>query len=633
MPDEAAQSLIYRFEGFSLDERKRVLVCESGEAVALTPKAFDTLACLVRNAGRIVEKDELMRVVWADTAVEESNLSQNVYTLRRVLGDARGEHRYIATVPGRGYQFVASVTQEPNASWTSAATVPSAERGIAKRLPSAGRDSRTRLLVVTFVTIAVVAAVVAFTAGRNTASIAPPPSIRSIAVLPFRPLVPHHRDEALQLGMTESLIGRLASVSELTVVPFSRVRRFSSGPADPLDAGRKLGVDGVLDSSVQRDGERIRIIARLLRVKDGKQLWLGQYDDDYSDIFAVQDSISRRIVTGLAVKFTKDEWARLGRRSTDDAEAYELYLKGRFFVSVAQPNRAVRMFEEATRRDPKFALAYAGLSDIYSRLPIAAEVPSSSVMPRAKEAAFRALDLDLELSEAHSALGWIHFYYDWQWQKSEQAFRRALAMNSSDFSARLGYSHLLSNTGRHEDALRQVDLALVADPESPIAEALKAQFLFHARRNGEAIQQAEKTLAANPNFWVALVQLGRSYAREGRVDAARQALEKARQTPGNTTPLAYLAVVAAASGRTADALAILGELEELAKSGRASTYNVAMVQQALGRQDEALALLERAFTEKDVRMVFLGVEPVWDSLRNHPSFAALVERMRLDGSR
>lgn len=448
-------------------------------------------------------------------------------------------------------------------------------------------------------------------------------------MLPFKPLVAENRDEALELGMADTLISRLGGIEELTVRPLNRVRRYGGPEQDPFTAGRELGVEAVLDGHIQRWGDRVRLSARLVNVGDEKQLWAGHFDEEFINIFSVQDSISEKVIRELALQLTGEERRRLTKRYTADAEAYELYLRGRFFISLAQPRRAIELFEQSTRLDPNFALAHAGLADIYSRLPIAADVPSREALPKAKEAALKALEIDDRLAEAYTALGWIGFYYEWDWESSEANHRRALEINPNDFSAHLGYAHLLSNTGRHDEALREVEQAIRLDPLSSLAGALKGQFLFHARRYPEAIEQLRQTLEINPAFWVALVQLGRSYVQVGRHQEAFEAFRKASESGGTTAPLSFTGYTYAASGLRVEAERTLLELRSPSEGTSVPPYNVALVYHGLGDTTEAMRWLEKADNERDVRMVFLGVDPLWDSLRSDPHFAGLLERMKL----
>lgn len=596
----------YEFGDYRLDLGRRLLLQRDGTPVPLTPKAFDTLLYLVEHHGAAVTKEELLSAVWPDTVVEESNLSQNIYTLRRALGEERGEHRYIATLPGRGYQFVAPVTV--SGGRPAVPTVPS---------------RRPLILVVSILLLAglTAAAVLLYRARTEP--------VESLAVLPFKPLAASHRDESLEMGMAETLISSLSGIRNLTVRPLGVVRAYSSLRQDPVAAGRELGVDAVLDGHIQRVGDRVRVTAHLFDAGEGEHLWTGQFDEKFTDIFSIQDAIARRVVAELAIELTGNDQQRLTRRSTGHARAYELYLKGRFFVSLAQPQRAIELFEEAVRLDPDFALAHAGLADIYSRLPIATGVPSKDTIRRAKASARRALEIDGALAEGLAAQGWIDFYYEWNWERSEEAFIRALPIDPDDFSANLGYAHLLSCLKRHGEAMDRVDRAIRVDPQSPIAHALKGQFLFHAGRYDEARSQLSSTLEAHPAFWIAHVVGARTSSKLGRYEEALAALAKATISDPTTTTLAATAVVHAEAGRQAAATAALRDLLTRGQVGPTSSYSIALAHQALGDTADAVRWLDRAWQEKDVRLVFLAVDPLWDSARNDTRFMALLERLSL----
>ncbi|MEJ7713595.1 MAG: tetratricopeptide repeat protein [Pyrinomonadaceae bacterium] len=451
-------------------------------------------------------------------------------------------------------------------------------------------------------------------------------------MLPFKPLVPESRDEALELGMADTLVNRLSNIREMVVSPISSVRRYGGLEQDPLAAGRELGVEAVLDGTIQRWGDRIRVTTRLLSVSDTKTLWVGQFDVNFTDIFEVQDSISKRVADELALRLTGEERELLSRRYTANVEAYELYLKGRFFwnqLRVESIMKAIGFFEEAIRKDPNYALAYAGLTDCYSRLPITSDVPSEEALPKAKAAALRALEIDGRLAEAHTALGWIKFFYDWDWEGSEIEHRRALEISPNHSGAHMGYGTLLSCLGRHEEALGEMDRALRLDPLSLIAGALKEQSLFLAQRYPQAIDQLHRTLELNPNFWVAQLQLGRSYERVGRYEEALEALRRARESGGTTEALSLSGYTYAVSGRREEAERTLRELRAISEQRYVPPYNVALVHYGLGNSDETLRWLERACEERDVHMVLLGVDPKWDALRDKPRFINLLARMKL----
>lgn len=615
-----AKPRIYEFGEFRLEFATRRLL-RAGEPVALTPKVFDTLAYLVEHRGAVLSKDDLLNALWPDVIVEENNLGQNISKLRSVLGEARGENRYIETVSGHGYRFVAAVREVADEG---------ADRTLTAK-PVLGASSGTSRYVRYAIVFGLVAGVVLVVWLRSRGSIgagrdAP---VSTVAVLPFKPLVLGSRNEALEIGMADSLITKLSNIRDLTVRPLGVVRRFSTPEQDPVSAGRDLGVEAVLDGHIHRSADRIRVTVRLLRVADQTQMWAGQFDEEFTNIFGVQDAISERVARALALELTGDERERVVRRHTADAHAYELYLRGRFFMDLAQPLRAIELFEAAVARDPGFAAAHAGLADIYSRIPIATDAPSREPMAKAKAAALKAVKIDDRLPEAYAALGWIDFYYEWNWTSSEANYQRALQLNPDDFSAHLGYAHLLSITSRHEQALQQVDRALATEPRSPIASTLKAQFFSNARRDGDAAEQLRSTLESHPTFWIALLHRARLYERDGRYEEALAAFSKAKESGGSWTAVALSGFTQAASGQRQAAERTLSEMRIAAERTYVPPYNFALVYQGLRDTDNALRWLERAYEDRDVRMVFLGVEPAWDSLREHPRFIGLLKRMNL----
>ena len=455
-----------------------------------------------------------MASLWPDAIVEENNLGQAISKLRHALGEVPGANTFIATIPGRGYRFVAEtrVVEERPIDAVAGDGVPATDKPALRAAELSGstgggegappvRRRLTRRAVVAVLLVALSVTLIYLALARRGARAAD--RVTSVAVLPFKPLVPQNRDEALEFGIADILIGRLATLNNVSVRSLGSVRRYADASVNPVDAGRELGVDAVLDGHIHRSEERIRITARLVRIADQRQLWSGQFDEDFRSVFDIQDSIARRVAEQLAPELDAGATQRMTKRDTSDPAAYESYLRGRFFMSLAQPLNAIRMFEEAVGRDPRFAAAYAGLADIYSRVPVATDGPSAEAMARAKSAAAQALAIDPDLAEAHTALGWIAFYGDWNWSESEKRFTRALQIKPDDFSAHVGFAHLLSNTGRFQDALHQIELAMALEPTSPLAGTLRAEFLYHARRFDDAREQLRKTLMAAHGFWIA----------------------------------------------------------------------------------------------------------------------------------
>lgn len=573
----------YGFGDFQIDVSRRRLL-RAGAPVPLTPKAFATLLYLVEHPGTVLGREELLAAMWPDVVVEENNLGQAISKLRNILGETPGENRYIITIPGRGYRFAADVTELTDRDGPGDV--------------HAGFESR---------------------AGE-------PGAPRTLAVLPFQPLVPGGGNAALEFGMADSLIMKLGHIRELTVLPLAAVRRFHGDDAAPHTARQELGVDAVLDGHIHHGVDRVRVTARLVRVDDGRQLWAGQYDEQATGIFDIQDAISERVTRELELRLTSSEEQRLARRDTGNAAAYEAYLNGRLFLSLAQPRNAIEMFGRAVQLDPGFASAHAGLADTLSRLPVATDGPSAEPIGKARALALAALRIDPDLAQAHAVLGWVAFYYDWDWRASEEHYRRALTLDSRDFSAHLGYAHLLSNTFRADEAIQQVDLALAIDRLSPLAGTLRSQFLFYAGRHDEAAAQLERTLDANPGFWIGHAMLGKMHLHANRYDEAAAAFATAGAGGGAWTPRAYAAYTLGVSGNRRVASQQLQEM--VGTPGAAPPpYLIALANVGLGESDDALMWLERAYDERDVRMVFLGVDPVWEPLHDDERFAKLLRRM------
>jgi DNA-binding winged helix-turn-helix (wHTH) protein/TolB-like protein/Tfp pilus assembly protein PilF len=623
----AATERVFLFGEFRLEADARRLL-KAGQLVPLTPKVFDTLLYLVEHRGTVLTKDELLSALWPDVTVEENNLGQAISKLRQVLGESPGDNRFIVTIQGRGYRFAAEVTSLPREA--EYADHVAEDHSHVPRFPADGLPAGlpARHAVWSAVALIAVGLIVYAAWSLREAGSPDSPSVRTLAVLPFKPLVAGNDDEALEFGMADSLIGRLGHIRQLTVRPLAAVRRFHHAGQDPFAAGRELDVEAVLDGHIHRTEDRIRITVRLLRMADERQIWAGQYDEPLTSIFRIQDTISERLARELSIQLSPAESQRVAQAPTGSPAAYEHYLRGRFFISLAQPRNAIQMFEQAVRLDPAFAPAHAGLADTLSRVPIATDGPSHETMRLAKAAALTAQRLDGDLGEAYAALGWISFYYEWDWSASEAHFVHALALAPDDFSARLGYAHLLSNTRRPEEAMAEVGRALAADPLSPLAGTLRGQFLFHAGRQDEARTQLQRTIAASPGFWIAQSLLGRMDLEAGRSDDAMAAFDKAAAGGGVWTPLALRGYGHAVSGQREQALRILRDLQD-SGTPAAPPYLIALVHLGLNDRPHALAWLERAYAEKDVRMVFLGVDPVWEPLREEPRFVRLLARMRM----
>ena len=613
----------YRFGEFRIDARRRLLL-RNGQAMPLTPKAFDTLLYLVKNRGRVVGKDDLMAAVWPDTVVEENNLNQNISALRRTLGESRGENRYIATKPGSGYRFVADVRTEE-----AEGHAPEQEERAAVAAKLAAGRRRWLFRALAGVAVATAIAGIAYRAVLRRSEPAPAAGVRTLAVLPFRPLVSADQDEVLEMGMADTLITKLSNMSDVTVRPMAVIRKFTDPNQDPAAVGRALQADAVLDGSIQKDSGRIRVTVRLVRTSDGRQIWSNRYDEQAGDIFAVQDSISERVASELAGKLTSEEQALLRKRYTANPEAYDLYLKANYFWAKRTregTQKAIDYFNQALERDPQYALADVGLANCYSTMPISSDEPSREAFPKAREATLRALEIDGSLAEAHVSLAYIHFFFDWDWDASREEYQKAIGINPNDSAAHWGYALLLSSQGRQDQGIAEIDRAVQLDPLWPMTGALKGHILFQARRYPDAVAWLQKTLELDDNFWITQIELGKNYEAEGQYDEALKSFHRARDLSGGISEtLSLMGYTYAVSGRRAEAEEMLKELRAMAERTYVPPYHFALLYHGLGDAKETFGWLDRARDERDVHMVFLGVDPKWDDLRGDPRFADLVK--------
>lgn len=640
--NEAPES--YEFGEFRLDAVKRLLLRQDGERIALPPKAFDTLLYFVQNSGRLLDKDELLQAVWADTVVEENNLNQHISTLRRALGEKRDEHRFIVTVPGRGYRFIAEVKSGANVSEELATTPAEIEAQPETKAPSpvaplprAGSLKRNIGFrwIVGFVGVGLLAGIIAGAFFLWRAKSPAGATIRTIAVLPFKPLVAEHRDEALEMGVADTLIARLSHNREIIVRPISSVRRYGGLEQDPQTAGRELGVAAVLEGSIQKWGDRIRVNARLLRVADGASLWTGTFDEKMTGVFTVQDAIAEKVTGALALRLSDEDKQRLTKRSTENIEAYQLYLLGRYHWSQLTPSeirKGISYFQQAIVLDPAYALAYGGLTEAYRSLPMTSDVPSEQAVPQAKAAAAKALELDESLGEVHATLGIVKIWYDWDWTGAEYECQRAVALNPNSGDAHRACALLRFYTGRFTEAVAAIKRAREFDPLSPINNALEGMVLLYAGQDSEAISSLQRTLELAPNFWVAYLTLGKVYLHQKRYPEALATFSKAREFSGdNTEAISLIGYTWAVSGNRAQAQTTLAELKTIATQRYVPPYNLAILHNGLGEKDEALVWLEKAYAERDVRLTFIKVEPKWDAWRTTPRFIEILNRIGLAG--
>ncbi|MFL6210820.1 MAG: winged helix-turn-helix domain-containing protein [Pyrinomonadaceae bacterium] len=634
----------YQFGPFRIDTVNHVLL-RDGETLPLKPKVFDTLLVLVENRERVLDKDELMSRLWPNTVVEESNLTQNIYLLRKVLGEEAQGEAYIQTMPRRGYRFVASVREleAESPARTLAEHAPRQfivenERAqeVVSRNARGGSGSflsrttpRQRIVALSITAIALAAAL-AYVWTSTALKPSAGPTIKSLAVLPFKPLGADGSDEDLGFGMADTLITKLSSIRQLIVRPTSAVRKFKSPDQDPLAAGRELQVDAVLEASIQRVGDRVRVTLRLVRVSDGASLWAGKFDEQAADFFTVQDQVAEQVAQALMPQMTGAEQQLLAKHYTENTEAYRLYMLGRYHRNkndVEGWQKAIEYFNQAIEKDSNYALAYTGLADSYSSNVADALLPKAEAIAKAKQAAMTALRLDDTLSEAHVSAGRIKAYYDWDWAGAEPEFKRAIELDPNSAIAHGEYGGYLAAVGRGEQAVSEALRARELDPLSLWTNFGVAWALIAARRYDEAIEESQKVIETFPqaHYW-----MGLAYVGKGRYEEASTEFEKRLDfSKDDTLTRAHLGYAYGSSGRRGQAEKVLAEFKELFKQRQATPYYVAIIYAGLGEKDQAFAGLEEARREHARPLWGLKVNPVWDGLRSDPRFADLLRHVGL----
>ena len=581
----------FEFGPFRLDLSERLLV-RDGKSVPLAPKLFETLAILVEHSGHILEKDEIMKRLWPDTFVEESSLAQNIFQLRKALEESASGLRYIETVPKRGYRFSAAVRKTANGNGSASSYLTTAHSFI--------EEDQQRL-------------------------------IKSLAVLPFKSFGSGKADEYLGLGMADAIIIKLSHLHQLLVLPTGTIVRYMGRTNDTLIVGRKLNVDAILDGTIQRDGKRVRVTVQLICVESGKTIWSAKFDEHFTDIFAVQDSISEQVAGALVLRINRAERKRLRRRHTENTEAYQLYLMGLFFWKKRTKdglNKAVAYFQQAIEEDPSYALAYAGLADTYFWIAYGEieTAPRKQRFEQSRSNALKALELDPLVAEAHAVLATVKVKHDRDSVGAEQSFERAIAVNPNCAMAYSRYTLFLVAMGRLKEALQYAKRAQTLDPVSPDANASFANVLYLARNYDEAIRYCDRALAVEPGFLDALVLLGLSYEQKGMLADAIDQFRKAKDTNADSPePLELLAHTCAISGHKDEARTLLSELQASRKLKCLHPYHVALAYAALNQKDQAFEWLAKPYANWTERLRMLRFDPRMDCLKTDSRFAAILE--------
>jgi DNA-binding winged helix-turn-helix (wHTH) protein/TolB-like protein/Flp pilus assembly protein TadD len=669
---------LYEFGPFRLDVAEHRLLRDQ-DVVPLSPKVFETLLVLVEHGGHVLEKDELMRSLWPDSFVEESSLTQSISLLRKALGEGGGQ-QFIETVPKLGYRFVAQVRAieaSSNGGVAVEAGLPRTEAtaaaegeahggepargeqltlGELPKNPTASlseaharplsesrmrRLSRSRLLscAAALLLLAIIAGGVYFRAAKTTEPKGGPDTVteggvRSLAVLPFKSLGGEGGDEFLGLGVADALIIKLGNFEQLNVRPTSSVIKYAGREYDAQPVGKELGVDAVLDGTIQHAGERVRVTVVLLSVRDGRVLWSGKFDERFTDIFALQDSISERVANVLQLQLAAGRQAQLNKRFTENAEAYSYYATGLYFWNKRTREgltKAIEYFRKATETDRHYASAYAMLADSYCLTVYYGYnvLPRREALQNAEEAVSRALELDDTLAEAHTVMGAVEVYRG-DFSAAEQSYKRAIELNPNSAMARYRYGFDLLAMLEIEDAIPEMRRAQELDPVSLPINTTLAACLVSTGQYDEAIRYSKLALEIEPQFGWARANLAEAYGWKGMLEEAEAEYRKlTEQQDFRLRGELGLVSVYARSGRQVEARRLLSEVKAQYGSEEAFPelpFEIALAYAALDKKDEAFVWLERAVESRRARGFDLRYSRQLDTLKSDPRYARILRR-------
>jgi TolB-like protein/DNA-binding winged helix-turn-helix (wHTH) protein/Flp pilus assembly protein TadD len=631
MPQPATAFAKFQFGVFEVDVEARE-IRKHGIRLKLQDAPFKVLILLMERQGQVVSREEIRRLLWSDgTFVDfEHSISSAVNKIRVTLSDSAANPRYIETLGRHGYRFIYPVTQP------AARIVTELEPAIEP--PSQGNGRRNKLsfrIAIWTAAFAVIFSLWSFISSRSHTE---PSRIRSIAVMPLKNLSNDSNEEFFSEGLTDELVTRLASLDALRVVSRTSTMQYRNGNKSLPEIAKELHVDAVLEGSVLRSEEKVRITVQLVEALSDKHIWAHSYERDHRDLLVLQNDVTRDIAENIALKLQPADQRRLSIAATVDPQAHEAYLRGRYYYArrrVSDLKTAAEYFEQAIKKDPEYALAYAGLADCYALLGGYSLSPQDTFIPKARAAATKALSLDPSLSQAHEALAVIAQNYDYDWKVAEAEYRRAIELDPNNAAAHHWYAEFLSYHARFNEAFAEIDRARQLDPFSLILLTDRAVILYYARRYDESEKQFQEVLARDPEFPRASMIL-QVYVEKGRFDEALRLFDQAAKAPndvGITAHQAYIwgtrAFIYGRAGRRNEAMECLQRLQHSKGIEKLDPYAMLPAYIALGDRDKAFATLERAYSQHSTALTSLKVNPLYDNLRSDPRFAELLQRMNL----
>jgi len=641
-------SHLRRFDQFELDLRTAEIYKE-GKRIKLQDQPCQVLALLTERPGELVTREDLQKRLWPNETFVDFDHGVNIAInkLRDALGDSAEHPRFIETLPRRGYRWLAPVEcvnaspANPEISVQSARELTTDPQHLARpRSDSvAVHASELRLLkkgaISVIALFCVLALLFALDVGKLRTRLlgrAVPVRIQSVAVLPLENLSHEPEQEYFADGMTEELITSLGKIGALHVTSRTSVMRYKRTNKSLPQIARELNVDGIVEGTVQRSGDRVRITAQLIHAPTDHHLWAESYDRELKDVLALQDEVARAIANEIKITLTPQEQMSLAVVRPINPGAYEAYLKGRYYWNKRTAEgikKASDYFQQAINQQPSYGIAYSGLADCNSGLAWHGFASPTEALPRAKAAALKAIEIDPASGEAHASLALV-LSHQRNWAAAENEFKRALQLSPGYANAHHWYGDYLSIVGRQEEALVEAKRAFELDPLSPMINTWLGLRYYHARRYDEAIERGRKILEFDPSFAPAHLLLGQAYLQKGLHAQAISELQSATSLSGNSPIyMAQVGVAYAAAGKNAEALGVTDQLQKVAKQRYVSSYGLAQIYAALGDKQRAMKWLQSAYDERAVWMEYLKMDPVLDSVRSLPRFQDLVRQMGL----